>query len=690
MVRDFDEGTTPRLASGRVLREWELVAHEKEIEVAPGVAFAAWTYNGRVPGPALRAREGERLRIRFRNATHHPHTIHFHGIHPSDMDGVPGPGAGLIQPGGTTVYEFDAEPFGLHLYHCHASPLAAHITKGLYGAFLIDPKEGRPDADELVMVMNGFDTNFDRSNEFYAANSIPFAYMDEPIAVARDALVRLYLVNVLEYDLINSFHLHGNLFNYFPTGHVAAAERADGHRHAVPGPARDPRDALPAPREVHVPRPPVRVHRARLDGHLRRLRRQQRQARLRPPGGALMEAHADSRPLTRRRSLPAWLLGLVPLLLAVGVLGAFAVLGGPGLGDRPGPPVEELSVERTVLEPGSIKLTVRNDGPDPVTLAQAFVNDAYVDFDVAHAEVDRLRAETVHIAYPWIEGEAYEVGLLTSTGATFTHEIAAAVETPSADLGFFGLMALLGIYVGVIPVALGMLWLPFVRRVDATWIRVLLAATVGLLGFLAVDATLEALEIAGQGAQALGGAGLVALGAGLAYLTLAAVSSGVSARAAKAGAAGASPLRLAGLVALGIGLHNLGEGLAIGSAYATGALALGAFLVVGFAIHNTTEGLAIVAPLGRSGARASVGRLAVLGLLAGGPAVLGAWIGAAAFTPSLAAFLLGVGVGAIAQVIVQIAPGLRDAAGRILDRAVAGGIAGGMLAMYATGLLVSA
>jgi ZIP family zinc transporter len=402
-----------------------------------------------------------------------------------------------------------------------------------------------------------------------------------------------------------------------------------------------------------------------------------------------MEAHADARPLPRR-SLPAWLLGLVPLLLAVGVLGAFAALGGPGLGERPGPPVEELSVERTVLEPGRIALTVRNDGPDQVTLAQAFVNDAYVDFRVAEAEIDRLRAETVHIAYPWIEGEAYEIGLLTSTGATFTHEIAAAVETPSTDVGFFGLMALLGLYVGVIPVALGMLWLPFVRRVDATWIRVLLAATVGLLGFLAVDATLEALEIAGEGAQALGGAGLVALGAALAYLALAAVSSGVSSRQAKAGAAGASPLRMAGLVALGIGLHNLGEGLAIGSAYATGALALGAFLVVGFAIHNTTEGLAIVAPLGRGGARASVGRLAALGLLAGGPAVLGAWIGAAAFTPSLAAFLLGVGVGAIAQVIVQIAPGLRDAAGRVLDRAVAGGIAGGMLAMYATGLLVAA
>jgi manganese oxidase len=218
MVRDFDEGTTRRLANGQLLREWELVAYEKEIEVAPGVTFAAWTYNGRVPGPTLRAREGERLRINFRNASHHPHTIHFHGIHPAAMDGVPGIGAGLIEPGKSTVYEFDAEPFGLHLYHCHAAPLASHIAKGLYGAFIIDPEEGRPEADELVMVMNGFDTNFDRSNEVYGANTIPFAYMDEPIMIARDQLVRLYLVNILEYDLINSFHIHGNFFEYFPTG----------------------------------------------------------------------------------------------------------------------------------------------------------------------------------------------------------------------------------------------------------------------------------------------------------------------------------------------------------------------------------------------------------------------------------------------------------------------------------------
>jgi FtsP/CotA-like multicopper oxidase with cupredoxin domain len=218
MLRDFDWGRTRRLAGGQVLREWELVALDREIEVAPGVKFAAWTYNGRVPGPTLRCREGERLRITFANASAHPHTIHFHGIHPAEMDGVPGVGAGTIAPGGRTVYEFDALPAGLHLYHCHVRPLAEHIAKGLYGAFIVDPEDGREEADELVMVMNGFDTNFDRANELYAVNSIPFAYMNRPVEVRRGDLIRIYLVNVLEYDLINSFHIHGNLFDWYPTG----------------------------------------------------------------------------------------------------------------------------------------------------------------------------------------------------------------------------------------------------------------------------------------------------------------------------------------------------------------------------------------------------------------------------------------------------------------------------------------
>jgi hypothetical protein len=204
VLRDFDEGKARRLPSGRVLREWELYAVDREIEIAPGVTFAAWTYNGRIPGPTLRAKEGERLRITFVNGSAHPHTIHFHGIHPAEMDGVPGLGAGEIAPGGRAVYEFDALPAGLHLYHCHVRPLAEHIAKGLYGAFIIDPKDGREEADEMVMVMNGFDTNFDRANEIYAANTIGFAYMDQPIMVKKDQLIRVYLVNVLEYDLINS------------------------------------------------------------------------------------------------------------------------------------------------------------------------------------------------------------------------------------------------------------------------------------------------------------------------------------------------------------------------------------------------------------------------------------------------------------------------------------------------------
>ena len=217
ILRDFDTGTVRR-EGGRTVREWTLIAEDVEIEVAPGVKFAAWAYNGRIPGPTLRATEGERLRVRFLNGSQHPHTIHFHGIHTAQHDGIPGVGAGNIDPGEEFTYEFDAEPFGLHHYHCHTIPLAEHIAKGLYGTFIVDPKQGRPEADELVMVMNGFDTNFDRSNEIYAVNTVAFAYMDRPIRVKRGELVRIYLVNLLEFDLLNSFHIHANFFQHFPTG----------------------------------------------------------------------------------------------------------------------------------------------------------------------------------------------------------------------------------------------------------------------------------------------------------------------------------------------------------------------------------------------------------------------------------------------------------------------------------------
>jgi ZIP family zinc transporter len=393
--------------------------------------------------------------------------------------------------------------------------------------------------------------------------------------------------------------------------------------------------------------------------------------------------------------LPAWALGLIPLALIGAAIGAFALLGGPGLGERTGPPIEEVVVERTVLRPGEIELTLRNDGPDPVEVAQVAVNDAYAPFTATDGrEIGRLGSTTLEITYPWIESEAYEIFILTSTGGTIDASIPVASETPEADLGFYGLMALLGLYVGVIPVSLGMLWLPFVRRIGEHWVGGLIAFTVGLLAFLAIDATLEGLEIASKAPSAFGGSSLVFAGALIAYLLLAALDVHLTRRSEKAsGTAVRGGAYLALLVAIGIGLHNLGEGLAIGSSYATGALALGAFLVVGFAIHNTTEGLAIVAPL-RGGANdasapPSLARLLGLGLIAGAPAILGAWIGAAAFNPSLAALLFGIGVGAIARVIVQIAPSMRDEPGRFLHPISVAGMIAGIAALYVTGLLVA-
>ena len=234
MLTDWYTGVTSTLPDGRTLRAFEVVAEDKEIEIAPGIFFPAWTFNGRVPGPAIRAKEGERLKIVFRNYGSHPHSMHFHGIHSARMDGVPG--AGLINPGEEFTYEFDAKPFGCHLYHCHALPLKRHMHKGMYGLFVIDPDPllhpenasvaasrllGTPQNanwQELAMVMNAFDTNFDGGNEVYAVNTVAHAYMRAPVVIDKSRPVRVYLLNVTEFDPINSFHLHANFFNYFDTG----------------------------------------------------------------------------------------------------------------------------------------------------------------------------------------------------------------------------------------------------------------------------------------------------------------------------------------------------------------------------------------------------------------------------------------------------------------------------------------
>ena len=225
-ARRADVYRETRRPDGSLLREYEIYAVEREIEIAPGIFFPAWTYNGQVPGPTIRATEGDRVKVMFKNVGTHPHTIHFHGWHQPEMDGaLPGQ---EVMPGELFVYEFDADPFGLHLYHCHTVPLKRHIHKGLYGAFIIDPKGGRPPADEMVMVMNAFDTNFDAENEVYAVNTIANAYMHEPIRVKVGQLVRMYLINVTEFDLVNSLHLHAMFFDVFRTGtSLTPSERTD-------------------------------------------------------------------------------------------------------------------------------------------------------------------------------------------------------------------------------------------------------------------------------------------------------------------------------------------------------------------------------------------------------------------------------------------------------------------------------
>jgi zinc transporter, ZIP family len=401
-----------------------------------------------------------------------------------------------------------------------------------------------------------------------------------------------------------------------------------------------------------------------------------------------MDAHARSPERGPLERVPLWALAGGVLALIGAVLVTIALVGDETLPERAGPPIEELAVERTNLEPNRIELTVRNTGPDEVDIAQVFVADAYVDFQGADEPLGRLESETLTLDFPWQEGQPYLVSFVTSTGLVIEHEIAAAVETPDTDGDLFALMALLGLYVGVIPVTLGMLLLPAMRRFRPDWVRVVMAITVGLLAFLAVDATLEGFELAGESGGAFGGAELVLLGAGVAFLVLTAVDRRLSARQS-GGAAAGSGFRLALMIAIGIGLHNLGEGLAIGSAYAISELALGAALVVGFAIHNTTEGFAIVAPLARDRERPGLGRLAGLGLIAGAPAIAGAVIGASVTNAELSAFLLGIGVGAVAQVIVQVTPAMRDKSGRVLDAATASAIAAGAIAFYLTGLLVS-
>jgi len=234
-LTQFNRGdTVTNLGAGRARREWRIVAYNRDLEIAPNVSFPAWTFNGQVPGPTLRAREGDMVSIAFQNASPHPHTMHFHGIHAAEMDGVPGIGPGEIKPGGKFTYEFEAKPHGVHLYHCHALPLKRHVHKGLYGAYVVDPPDGWGEpAREMVMAMNAFDTDGDGENEVYAVNTKAFAYARKPIQVKRGELQRVFLVNVTEFDPLNSFHLHANFFRYREIGHTSNAWRFTDNVHLI-------------------------------------------------------------------------------------------------------------------------------------------------------------------------------------------------------------------------------------------------------------------------------------------------------------------------------------------------------------------------------------------------------------------------------------------------------------------------
>ncbi len=384
------------------------------------------------------------------------------------------------------------------------------------------------------------------------------------------------------------------------------------------------------------------------------------------------------------------LAAIVPLVL-LGVLVAVIVKTRPGDALRGGtvPPVERLAIERPRLHPGEIVLPVLNDGPDPTTIAQVIVDDAYWAFTASNGTVLRhLGRTTLTIPYPWVEGEAHVLKVLTSTGTSFEREIPVAIASPEPDARYFFTFALVGLYVGVIPVALGLLWFPLASRVGPTGLDVLLAVTLGLLGFLLIDTVGEGLESVSELPSSFQGLALFLAAAIAAWLALDVVGAGLRSRRAAAGT-GSPGAVVALLVAVGIGLHNFGEGLAIGAAFALGEAALGTLLIVGFTLHNTTEGLAIIAPLAKE--KPEVATLLRLGAIGGVPTIAGAWLGGLVHSPAIAVLCLGLGAGAIAQVIHQIArqmAGTRPVIGYLATAPIAIGLLAGFAVMYATGMLV--
>lgn len=384
----------------------------------------------------------------------------------------------------------------------------------------------------------------------------------------------------------------------------------------------------------------------------------------------------------------ALLLALVPLALLAAVMVLIFATDG-GIGDRTAPPIETLTVERVRLpEPGQIEVRVINDGPDPITIAQVQVDDAYWQFTQNPAgELDRLDSATIKIPYPWVQDEAHAIAMVSATGVVFHAEVPVAIESPHANRGSFARYGLIGLYVGIVPVAIGLLWFPFLRRLGRNGMNFILALTIGLLVFLVIDMFEEAQEIALTVAGAWHVTVLVPI---LALLTAALLV--VVGRSLRGKGDSASSTGLAYQIATGIGLHNLGEGLAIGAAFALGEAALGVFLIAGFTLHNVTEGVGIAAPLVRN--RPSFKHFALLASIAGGPAILGVWLGAFIYSPFWTTIFLAIGVGAILQVIVEVGRLIIRSQQRHNEPALTwttfGGITAGIAVMYLTALLVTA
>jgi zinc transporter, ZIP family len=396
-----------------------------------------------------------------------------------------------------------------------------------------------------------------------------------------------------------------------------------------------------------------------------------------------MEAEAGPAAGPGRVGWRVWaVVPVVLLALAVGVV----VSSGSSLVDLVGtnpPPADEFDIRRVEFDPGEIRITVRNPQPDDLTVANINVDDAIVPYTVdGPTTLGRLRSSTIVVPYDWVDGEPITVGVTSSTGIETVEEIPAAVETPDPSVeGFFGYL-LIGLLVGVVPIVLGLLWLPALRQASAAWLSAFMAFTAGLLTFLGVEALSEAFELQAVLPAGLGGAGLVLLGVALSFLGMTALAGRLT------GGTAATGFALSLLVAIGIGVHNFGEGLAIGASFAVGELQLGTFLIVGFMIHNVTEGLGIAAPVAKS--RVTIAALAALAFVAGAPAILGAWVGGYTTSDVLAALFFGIAAGAAFQVVVEVGRYVAQRApGGLRSGYAIGGFIAGILAMYVTGILAA-